>query len=265
MTVEEIARITRVAISLGISRVKLTGGEPLLRDDIGEIARRISLIPSIEDTAMTTNGVLLKEKAEGLRKSGVKRLNISFVSLDERVYQDVTGGHLERVLDGIREAARAGFYPIKLNMVVLSAVNEKEVDRITQFSRENGLVLQLIELEPVNVDSKYYSDHHMSLSRIEEHLKSMAISVETRRYMQNRRVYHLPGVKVEVVNPIENTEFCAHCTRLRLTSDGKLKPCLMRDDNLIDLLTPLREGADDAALTSLFLKAVERREPYFKP
>lgn len=264
MTPEEMARIVRVAASLGVTKVKLTGGEPLLRDDIDEIAKGISSIPAIEDLAMTTNGVLLKNKAEQLHDSGVRRLNISFVSLDPHVYQEVTSGHLGDVLDGIIEAAHAGFHPIKLNTVVLGGVNEGEVDRVIQFSRENGLVLQLIELEPVNVDEKYYSEHHLSLSRIERHLEGMATSVQARRYMQNRRIYYLPGVKVEVVNPIENTEFCAHCTRIRVTSDGRLKPCLMRDDNLVDLLTPMREGVDDAALTNLFLKAVERREPYFR-
>jgi len=264
MTPEEIARITDIAASLGITKVKLTGGEPLIRSDIAEIARRVSQIPTIEDLAMTTNGVLLREKAEEVHANGVKRLNISFVSLDVQTYQKVTGGRLENTLAGIREAARVGFYPIKLNMVILKDVNEDEVDRIIQFSRENGLVLQLIELEPINIDTNYYSEHHQNLSRMEERLKKEAISVQTRRYMQNRRVYSLLGVKVEVVNPIENTEFCAHCTRLRLTSDGKLKPCLMREDNLVDLLTPLRAGADDTTLTSLFVKAVERREPFFK-
>jgi cyclic pyranopterin phosphate synthase len=265
MTPEEIARITGIAASLGITKVKLTGGEPLIRNDIAEIARKVSQIPTIEDLAMTTNGVLLREKAEEVHANGVKRLNISFVSLDAQTYEKVTKGRLEKTLAGIREAARVGFYPIKLNMVILKDVNENEVDRMIQFSRENGLILQLIELEPINVDMNYYSEHHQNLSRMEERLKNEAISVQTRTYMQNRRVYSLPGVKVEVVNPIENTEFCAHCTRLRLTSDGKLKPCLMREDNLVDLLTPLRAGADDAALTSLFVRAVERREPFFKP
>jgi cyclic pyranopterin phosphate synthase len=103
------------------------------------------------------------------------------------------------------------------------------------------------------------------LTRFIKRFEKIAERVEVRPYMQNRKVYHLSDVRVEVVPPIENSEFCLHCTRIRLTSDGKLKPCLMRNDNVVDVLTPLRSGADDEFLTKLFLEAVDRREPYWKP
>jgi cyclic pyranopterin phosphate synthase len=130
------------------------------------------------------------------------------------------------------------------------------------FAGKIGAVLQLIELEPVNVSSEYYRAFHKPLDEYEEMLRHKAIRVETRKYMQNRRVYHLPGVKVEVVHPIENTEFCMHCTRLRVTSDGKLKPCLMRNDNTVDVLTPMRKGASDEELMALFRLANQRRQPF---
>jgi len=125
-------------------------------------------------------------------------------------------------------------------------------------------VLQLIELEPLNISDSYYGKYHLDLNGIEKELKEQALEVRIRQDMQNRRVYFLPRVKVEVIRPIENTEFCGRCTRLRVTSDGKLKPCLMRNDNLVDILSPMRKGAKDEELTRLFLEAVKRREPYYK-
>jgi len=133
-----------------------------------------------------------------------------------------------------------------------------------QFAEQTMTILQLIELEPLNNSESYYSRYHLNLYGIEETLKEQALEVRTRQDMQSRRVYFLPQVKVEVIRPIENTEFCARCTRLRVTSNGKLKPCLMRNDNLANLLSPMRKGANDEELTRLFLEAVKRREPYYK-
>jgi cyclic pyranopterin phosphate synthase len=132
------------------------------------------------------------------------------------------------------------------------------------FARATGAILQLIELEPVNISGTYYAENHKTLDEYEAVLKEKAVKVETRQYMQNRRIYHLPDVRVEVVHPLENTEFCLHCTRLRLTSSGKLKPCLMSNENLVDILTPLRSGASDEELAELFKKANLKRQPYYK-
>lgn len=264
MTPEEIGRITRIVVGFGVPNVKLTGGEPLIREDIIEIVGRINSIQGIKDLAMTTNGVLLSRKAEELKKNGLKRVNISFLSLDSKKYHNLTGGSLEDLLKGINKAITVGLYPIKLNMVVLRNVNDDEIDEIINFCRDMGVILQLIELEPLNVKLEYYSEHHEPLNIIEDKLARIAFEVGTRHYMQNRRIYYLPGVKVEVVNPLENSEFCNHCTRIRLTSDGKLKPCLMRNDNLVDILTPLRNGETDEYLAKLFVEAVKKREPYFR-
>jgi cyclic pyranopterin phosphate synthase len=134
-----------------------------------------------------------------------------------------------------------------------------------EFARQNNVILQLMELEPVNVQDLFYDEHFFSLADFEQKLKKQATDVQTRGNMQNRHIYSLPGVKVEVVHPIENTDFCARCTRLRVTSDGKLKPCLMVNDNLVDILTALRKGATDTELAALFTAAVQRRQPYYKP
>ena len=264
MTLDEIIRIVRIAIGLGISKVKLTGGEPLMRKDIIEIVKRIAEIPGLSDFSMTTNGTMLASLAGELNKNGLKRVNISLPTLNEEVYNKLTGGRLEDALRGVKAAVEVGFYPVKLNMLVLKNISDNGVPEMIEFARETGTILQLIELEPINMRYEYYSAHHKSLDEYENMLRQKAVKVETRQYMQGRRIYHLPNVKVEVVHPIENTEFCMHCTRLRATSNGKLKPCLMRNDNLVDVLASMRNGADDKELMELFKLANQKRQPYNK-
>jgi len=264
MTVEEIVRIVRIAISLGISRVKLTGGEPLLRKEIVEIVRGINGVQGLTDLSMTTNGTYMKGLAKDLKKAGLNRVNVSLPTLDPDVYNNLMGGDLQDAIEGVKAAVEAGLHPVKLNMLLLKNVNDGEIEKMIQFAAQTGTILQLIELEPINLSKTYYERYHLSLDKIEQKLKKLASETKIRKYMQKRRVYILPKVNVEVIRPIENTEFCANCTRIRVTSDGKLKPCLMRKGNLLDILTPLRNGADDKKLTEIFIEAVKNREPYYK-
>ncbi len=264
MSKDEVVRIAKIAVSLGISRIKLTGGEPLLRADILDIVKGIAELRGLSDLSMTTNGSRLVSLAKPLRQAGLVRVNVNLPSLDEKIYSTLNNGSLRDVVAGVRAAVRAGLYPVKVNMLVLNGVNEHEIPQMIGFARHTEVILQLMELEPVNLDDRFYSQHFFALDGVEAELKKEAVEVRTRGNMQNRRVYFLPKVKVEVVHPIENTEFCARCTRLRVTSDGKLKPCLMRNDNLVDVLTPLRGGADDTELQELFAMAVTRREPYYE-
>jgi len=264
MTVDEIVRVARIAVSLGIARIKLTGGEPLMRKDLCEIVKRIAAIPGLKDVSMTTNGTMLGFQAQELRACGLKRVNISLPTLNSDIYHKLTNGRIENALEGVKAAVAAGFNPVKLNMVILTGVNVDAVPEMMAFARQTGTILQLIELDPVNVDDSYFSVYHKFLDDHEKMLQQKAVKVETRRLMHNRRIYHLPDVTVEVVHPSENGEFCAHCTRLRVTSDGKLKTCLMRNDNLVDVLTPIRQGASDEELKELFVRANQLREPYNK-
>jgi len=262
MSVDEIVRIARVAVSLDISRIKLTGGEPLMRKDICEIVKGVAAIPDVKDLSMTTNGTMLGFLAEELHMYGLRRVNISLPTLSAETYTKLTEGRIENTLEGVKAAVAAGFCPVKLNMVVLNGINVEAVPEMIDFAKHSGTILQLIELDPMNVDDAHYLIYHKALDEHEEMLRQKALNVETRRFMHNRRVYHLPDVIVEVVHPIENRDFCVHCTRLRLTSNGKLKPCLMRNDNLIDILTPMRRGASDDELKELFKRANQEREPY---
>ncbi len=265
MSVKEIVRIAKVAVDLGIAKIKLTGGEPLMRKDLPEIVSGIAAIKGLRDLSLTTNGLLLGGgMAKQLRDCGLKRVNISLPSLNSETYHKLTGGKLEAALEGVKAAVEAGFCPVKLNTVVLKDVNVGDVPDLIDFAGKNNIVLQLIELDPVNVGDSYYQEHHRSLDEQEAMLKEKAVSIEKRPLMHNRLIYHLPNATVEVVKPIENTDFCMHCTRLRVTSDGKLKPCLMRNDNLTDILTTIRKGATDEELKQLFITANLLREPYNK-
>jgi cyclic pyranopterin phosphate synthase len=262
MSVDEIVRIVRIAVELGISKIKLTGGEPLMRKDIQEIVKGIAALPGLKDLSMTTNGTMLAHLAEALHANGLKRINVSLPTLDDEVYNKLCGGRLDNVLEGVKVAVKAGLYPVKLNMLILKDINDYAVPELMEFARETGTILQLIELEPINISEAYYSTSHRSLDDYEDMLRQKAVKVETRQYMQSRRIYYLPHAKVEVIHPIENMEFCRNCTRLRVTSDGKLKPCLMRNDNLIDFLAPMRNGASDSELAELFMLANQKRQPY---
>ena len=264
MTVDEIVRIARIAISLDISRIKLTGGEPLMRKDLCNIVKGIAAISGLKDLSLTTNGSLLAFEAEKLQKCGLKRLNISLPTLNPQKYHKLTNGTLDNAIEGVKAAVGVGLNPVKLNMVILNGINVDDVPEMMDFASQTGTILQLIELDPVNVTDDYFGTYHKFLDAYEEMLRQKAIKTVTRRFMHNRHVYHLPCVTVEVVHPTENGDFCAHCTRLRVTSNGMLKTCLMRNDNLIDVLTPLRDGAKDEELKALFMHANQMRKPYNK-
>ncbi len=248
---EDIRDILRVAATLGIRSVKFTGGEPLVREDILEIVRAV---PEGLESSMTTNAILLEGYARDIKEAGLSRINVSLDSLDPACYREITGhDRLPDVLAGIDAALEAGLTPIKLNMVVLKGINEDEVDTFLRYVRGNrNLILQLIELMEWNTCTS-----HAEINRLEEELASRSRIILTRR-MHHRKKYCVDGAEVEVVRPRHNTEFCAFCNRLRVTSDGKLKPCLLRSDNLIDI-----RGKRGAELEALFREAVRIREPFF--
>ena len=251
MSAGEIVKVICAGADLGVKRVKFTGGEPLLRTDLESILERL---PEGLEISLTTNGTLLAERAKSLAEAGLGRVNVSLDSLRPRVYSRITGGTEEdfhRVLLGIEAAIEAGLVPVKVNMVVLKD-NEDEVWDMMEFAMGRGVILQLIEQLDLS-GSGLGGD----LLRIERELEDRADQIITRD-LHRRRKYFIDGAEVEVVRPIDNTEFCANCTRLRVTSDGKLKPCLLRNDNLVDL-----GSADLEETKRLIEKATLLRSPYF--
>jgi cyclic pyranopterin phosphate synthase len=251
LSAAEIAEVLRVAAGFGIRSVKFTGGEPMLRTDLIEIVRSV---PAGMESSITTNGTLLAGLAADLKQAGLRRVNVSLDSLDPATYKKITGtDRLSDVLEGIDAALGTGLTPIKLNMVVLKGINDHEIDDFLSYVRGNrDLVLQLIELMNFND-----CDYHGDLNGLEDSLASRSKQIITRRMLHPKK-YCLDGAEVEVVRPLHNTEFCAYCNRLRVTSDGKLKPCLLRTDNHIDI-----RGKSGKELEDLFIEAVRRREPFY--
>ena len=251
ISTEMVVNVARAAADLGVRSLKLTGGEPLLRRDLADL---IMQMPQDLNISLTTNGIFLAEQAKSLAEAGLDRVNVSLDSLNSETYRAITGGRegdLEKVLAGIDVAKEAGLEPIKLNVVVLKK-NEAEIQDLIECSRQKGLILQLIEL--LDLRNLGISG---DIESIEQSLKAKADSVRTRE-MHRRKKYFLDGAEVEVVRPMDNTEFCANCTRLRVTSDGKIKPCLLRNDNLIEIGT-----CDCEKIKELLREANARREPYF--
>ena len=239
MKPDEIERISRILKGFGVKEVKLTGGEPTMRNDIVEIVERLSSL-GFDDLSMTTNGYRMPELAKRLKSAGLKRVNISLHTTYPDRYRFITGG---------------GDYE-----------NERLVNFIGGFGAGDGIVLQLIELEMVgSAKGSLYEKYHMGLEGYEEMLKKIAVK-DSERKMHKRHRYMLPnGVWVELVKPMNNPTFCMNCTRIRITHDGKFKTCLLRQDDQIDFLTAMRNGASDEELAEIYKRAVLMREPFFKP
>lgn len=273
MTVDEIGSLARVAFQMGIRKVKLTGGEPLEREDIVRIVGTIS--PLFAEVSMTTNAVGLAPVAQELADAGLARVNISLHSLRPDRYTAIAGvDRLDEALGGIDAALDANLSPVKLNMVLLRGINDDEVPDLLRFAAEKGAILQVIEMETERerVSEGIYARYHASL----EGLREWLLEVGTRNGfnpLHNRErfvVESLPDgtvlpapVMVELVMPMHNTEFCRNCHRIRLTAGGYIKGCLFDKDCVEDLLEPLRDGADDDAIKDLIHVVVAERRPYW--
>ena len=264
MTPDEVYKICQIAKRIGVRKIRLSGGEPLIRKDIVEIVSKINSI-GFNDISITTNGILLEKYAKDLKDAGLDRVNVSFDTLNPETYEFITKkDYLESAKKGILKSVEVGLYPVKINMVIMKDINEHEIKDMFNFCKENDMVLQLIELiESENCDDdKFSAEYHYKLDMVEERLSDIADEVREREFMQGRRKYYINGGEIEVVKPVDNTKFCANCTRLRVTPDGKIKPCLLRNDNLVDIITDIRNNESDEKLEEIFLKGIDKREPF---
>ncbi len=265
MSVEEIERIVGICADHGVRRVKVTGGEPLLRKDVCDIFDVIASTKGVKDVSMTTNGFLLDKYAQELKDAGLDRVNVSLDSVRPEVFSKVTKGDLNKVITGIKTAIDVNLNPVKLNMVAMRGINTDEIPDMIKFASETGAILQLIGLMKNEYSKDFFDKYFYDLTPLEKEFERDATDVYVRKFMQGRTKYILDrGTEVEVVFPMHNTNFCANCTRMRITADGKFKPCLMRQDNLVDFLTPMRGGASDSELVERFKEAMRLREPFFK-
>ncbi len=266
MTPDEIYEICRIAKKLGVEKIRLSGGEPLVRPDIVEIVEKINSL-DFKDISITTNGIFLEKFAQDLVDAGLDRVNVSLDTLDEETYQMIVGKNvLQRVKDGIVKSCEVGMYPVKINMVVMNNINNDEIMDMFEFTKEHGVILQLIEIIESEScdDNDFNSQYHYPLGDFEKHLAEIADEVRVRKFMQDRKKYFIDGGEIEVVHPVDNTNFCKNCTRLRITPEGKIKPCLLRNDNLVDLVEFIRDGVSDEELVDIFLKGIHNREPFYK-
>ena len=264
MTSDELYTICKIAKKIGVRKIRLSGGEPLLKKDIVEIVEKIASL-DFKDISMTTNGILLEKYAEDLKNAGLDRVNVSLDTLDRETFEFITKkDYLEDAKRGILKAIEVGMYPVKINMVVMKDINQNEIKSMFKFCKDNDIVLQLIELiESENCDDdKFSEDYHYKLDDIEKELADIADDVREREFMQGRKKYYINGGEIEVVKPVDNAKFCANCSRLRITPDGKIKPCLLRNDNLVELISHVRNGESDEELEKIFLNGINKREPF---
>ncbi|MET1160663.1 MAG: GTP 3',8-cyclase MoaA [Thermoprotei archaeon] len=252
--------LAHVAINLGIKYYKITGGEPLIRNDI------VGIISEIKEAggsvSIVTNGSLLDKHARELAESGIEYVNVSLHSLDPEKFRKITGGNLDRVLNGIREAVDHGIR-IRIDYVVLSW-NFNEYRNIIEYASRNGFDLNIIELIPLGITIDEWKNLHRSLDEIENYLETISVAKRVREF-QSRPVYILPsGIEITLVKGVCNPELCMKCTRLRMTPEGYIKTCIYRNDQLVDARKYIL-ARDKEGLVNAFKKATSIREPFFKP
>lgn len=271
LTYEETLRLIRIAADLGVSKVRITGGEPLTRRGVLDLMRELPKIPALRDIGLSTNGTLLAREVEpgqtmamALRHAGVNSINISLDTLNQHRYAEITGRDFHaQVLDGIDAAIAAGFDQIKLNCVLMRSRNEDQLIPLVEFAAARDLILRFIELMPVSTTEVLDENNFMSILHAKRAIESRfgdLIPEPTFHTNGPATYYQIPGrqQRIGFIGAMTNLHFCENCNKLRLTCDGKLRPCLGSYLEF-DIMKPLREGASDAELRQFFLDVVDRK------
>ena len=257
LTFDEIERIIRAFTELGVARVRITGGEPLVRKNLPQLARQLKALPGLADLSISTNAVLLRRYAEALHEAGITRLNVSLDSLDEHRFKRITGGDLKPVLDGLMAAKETGFTPIKINMVAMKGVNDDEFDNMVEFCLDHGFTLRLIETMPVGATGMHASNHYLDLQQVKQQLAKRFDLMPgvmpgggPARYMQVKNT----NLRIGFITPLSQ-HFCETCNRVRLSVDGTLYLCLGQDHKY-ELRPLLRQGISDEGLKNAIIEAI---------
>jgi cyclic pyranopterin phosphate synthase len=263
LSFEEITRLVHIFASLGISKIRLTGGEPLMRKELWKLVRMLREIPGIRDIAMTTNGYFLKEQAEELVKAGLDRVNVSLDSLDHRVFADMARrDELTKTWEGIEEAERVGLGPIKLNVVLIRGVNDGEILKFAELARSRAFVIRFIEFMPLGKDDGWAMDKVITTKEIVETINMYAplipIPMEDERIPADRYVFEDGRGEIGFISSVSEP-FCGDCNRVRLTSDGKFRTCLFSIKET-DLRTLLRTGVTDGEIAETLVASVVKKE-----
>jgi cyclic pyranopterin phosphate synthase len=262
LTYEEILRIVHVFATEGISKVRLTGGEPLVRKGILDFISRLSKIDEIKDLSLTTNGILLKELAQDLKQAGLKRINISLDSLrKERFYQITRKDNFERVWAGIEEALRVGFSPIKINMVAIRGLNDDEIESFARLTLHFPLTVRYIEYMPSGNGEGWKESDILTTPHIQSRLENIGklIPIPPGQWDGPAKRFQIDGAigEIGLIGAV-SSHFCGDCNRLRLTPDGKIRTCLFSDEE-IDLKDLIRKGGSDHDLKERLLVALRTK------
>lgn len=268
---EEILRFSRLAIRKGIEKIRLTGGEPLVRKGVVFLIKELSALEGIQDLSMTTNGILLAECAQALSQAGLKRINVSMDSLDPQTYRKITrGGDLKAVWEGLRAAMAAGLFPIKINVVALAGLNDQDVLEFARLTLEYPFQVRFIEFMPTGGGQEWKEESFLSCQEIKRKIEAEypLLPLENGNHSPNgpARIFRLAGGigAIGFISPISH-HFCDSCNRLRLTADGRLRTCLFADKE-IDIKGILRSGCNDTELEKILEEAIRqkplRRQPF---
>jgi cyclic pyranopterin phosphate synthase len=263
LTFEEIERIVRIAAGLGIDKIRLTGGEPLLRSGLKDLVARIASIPGIADIAMTTNGFLFPQQARDLARAGLKRISFSLDSLDKNNFKKITGREgLSQLLESISLARELGLKPIKVNAVVIRGINDHEIEALAAFANEQDLVMRFIEFMPLDSARAWLKDMVVPSAELLARLKARfdLHPLKTENPSSTSKRWGFPDSRGEIglIAPVSEP-FCGHCNRIRLTADGKIRTCLFSVTEH-DLRPMLRDGAMDSAIIDYLRKVVWQKE-----
>jgi len=258
---EEIIRIVSIAVKMGLIKVRITGGEPLVRRGFVEFIASLKIIKGLQDISLTTNGILLEQYAQGIFDAGITRINISLDSLNKEKYFKITnGGNLDAVLRGIAKAEQIGFMPIKINAVAIKGFNDDEVLDFAKLSVEKPFQVRFIELMPMGQSNSVYGDDYLPLSQLMQKISSKyeleQVEIKESKSAGPATIFKVKGGMGELgfINPV-SSHFCSNCNRLRLTADGRLRACLLKEEE-IDLKKALSENCSDAVLESLIREAI---------
>ena len=253
---EDILKIVKAATSLGINKIRYTGGEPLVMKDIDKLIYETSKLQGIKDIAMTTNGILLSDMAEDLKKAGLKRVNISLDTLDKDKFKDITRiGNLDKVLESIHKCLALGIKPVKINTVLMRGVNDAEFEDFLNLAKEMPVEIRFIELMPIGESIKLYEESKISFSEIlKQHPELIPIESEKGTTAQLYKIQGSKG-KIGFISPI-SCKFCEDCNKIRLTSIGTIKPCLHSKEEI-----NLREYLSSEELLTTKLKSAIFNKP----
>lgn len=258
LSFDEIERVIRVFGELGTRRIRLTGGEPLVRKNIPELASRLSVLPGIEDLSLSTNATRLRKQAQPLWDAGVSRINVSLDTLDAEKFKRITGGKLEKVIDGLMAAKDAGFQPVKINMVVMKGVNDDEIEDMVQFCIKHDFTLRFIETMPMGDTGREASSQYIPLNVIHDRLATRYTLLKTSmngggpaRYVRVNGT----DLRIGFITPMSQ-HFCDTCNRVRLSVDGTLYLCLGQE-NQYPLREHLRAGISDDELKQHIKQAID--------